>query len=448
MENKKYIIFDVDAVGTEQVWEKLSAFLKDLKVYGYHLAAVSMRSEEELKAMLKKVWADGFFDAIVGSDPEEDRVQKEDILQEALNRVFHYGRIDKKKVLMVAAPDAGTEKVLYGLEMLSGYGSIEALSGLLMDTELLTKRNEEEKKKIELSRQQQNQKLGGAAQTAGTAAKKSTFQNIWKFLFPYLMFLFVGEFFRQAIAYVLMFLAEQNEALLNFMFVIEESDEQRWAISGNGNALIQIFALLGVVLVLYKMAEGKACLKKGEKKELVFKAADWLKWLATALSLGLGFNMLFISAGVTTASTSYQETAANLYAVGIPLGVVLYGVVSPLAEEFLFRGIIFNEIKSFSKPIMAAMLSAVLFGVYHGNGVQLAYGTILGVVLAQAYQMSGRFIVPVVLHGVLNVLVFVAGSLGIFQQNAVQLLIGMVLTVLGLILFYILYRKDAYGTNH
>lgn len=444
MENKKYIIFDADAFGTEAVWEKMAPFLKNLKVYGYHLVAVSCGQEEELENMMKRVWVNGYFDVLTGSVQDENRTDREDILQEALNRLFHYGRIDKKKVIMVAAPDSETEKVISGIDVLSGYGSADALNALLMDAELLHKKKEEEKKKIELSRQQQNQQLGG-----GDKKKQgNSFQNIWKFLFPYLLFLFVGEFFRQAFAFVLMFLAEKNEALLNFMFIAGASDEERWAISGNGNGLIQLLTLIGVVLVLYKMAEGKESLKKGEHKELVFKTADWIKWLATALSLGLGFNMLFISVGVTTASSSYQETASNLYAVGIPLGLILYGIVSPVAEEFLFRGIIFNEIKSFSKPIAAAMLSAALFGVYHGNGVQLAYGTVLGVVLAQAYQVSGRFLVPVVLHGVLNILVFLAGSFGLFQQNAVQLVLGMALTVLGLILFYILYRKDAYGTNH
>lgn len=275
-----------------------------------------------------------------------------------------------------------------------------------------------------------------------------TFYNMWKILFPYLLFIFAGEFFRQAFAYVMLFLAERNEAVFQFMFIPADFDEVRWTISGNGSGVIQICSLLGVIPVLYKAADGKALLQKAQKKEPAFGASDWAKWLAMALCLGLGLNMLFISTGVTAASSNYQEAASDLYAVGIPVGLLLYGAVSPLAEEFLFRGIIFEQIKSFTRPFAAVILSAVVFGIYHGNGVQLAYGTILGVVLAQAYQVSGRFFVPVVLHGVLNILVFLAGSFGIFQQNVLQTVLGLGLTLLGIILFYIFYRKDAYGTDH
>ena len=124
-----------------------------------------------------------------------------------------------------------------------------------------------------------------------------------------------------------------------------------------------------------------------------------------------------------------------MYSVGLGAGLLLYGIYSPLAEELVFRGILFTQGKTLMKPSYAAILSAVAFGIYHGNSIQMVYSIALGLVLAYAYHYSGQFVVPVVLHAIINVIVYVASNYGMFYDDGSQLFTGVILIVMGLWLF-------------
>lgn len=136
---------------------------------------------------------------------------------------------------------------------------------------------------------------------------------------------------------------------------------------------------------------------------------------AIAFLAALGLNILMNLLGVTAISKNYEDTAAAQYGVNFIIGLVLYGVLSPLAEEAVFRGLIYNRMKRcFNYPV-ALGVSALLFGCYHGNLVQAVYGTILGLLIAWCYEKSGSFSAPVLVHGVANVSMYVMtyyGGLG------------------------------------
>ena len=54
----------------------------------------------------------------------------------------------------------------------------------------------------------------------------------------------------------------------------------------------------------------------------------------------------------------------------------------------------------------ALAVSSLLFGLYHGNIVQVVYGSILGLLIAYTYELYGSFAAPVLFHGVANVSVY------------------------------------------
>ena len=425
--------------------------LKEMRDCGYHMAVASSKPECFVKDILEHFNIAHYFEVVVGSELDGGRVDKAEVIQEALNRLFHYGRMNKAQIVMVGdrkfdvegAKEIGVASVAVGY----GYGpkeeleeampdymaaTVKELRDLFISDELILQKKEEQRRLAEEYRASLKKEEGKPK------GKVNPMQVVWKFLFPFLMFYFAGEFLRQAAGFLLMFLAEHNEAVFKFAFVAEDSDAERWAVSGNGTAIIQILALIGVFILLYKMGDGKENLEKGKRPELKFKAFDWFRWTLSAVALSVGINIIFISMGWLEASESYQEAASNLYAVSIPAGILLYGIYSPLAEELLFRGIIYNEVKTIMQTKTAALLAAVLFGIYHGNLVQFVYSVALGLVLAYAYQYSGQFAVPVVIHGVVNVIVFLSSNLGMFA--GVQLTNGIAMTAVGAWLFSRLIR--------
>ncbi len=56
-------------------------------------------------------------------------------------------------------------------------------------------------------------------------------------------------------------------------------------------------------------------------------------------------------------------------------------VLAPLTEEVLFRGLIRTELRTHMKPRAAALLGALLFGLYHGNISQGIYAFLLALCL-------------------------------------------------------------------
>ncbi len=88
----------------------------------------------------------------------------------------------------------------------------------------------------------------------------------------------------------------------------------------------------------------------------------------------------------------------------MPLPVIFIGVclVGPVCEELVFRGLIASRLSWYGeKP--AAVVSALMFGLYHANFGQFFYAFGLGILLAYAYFRSGRIAVPVMLHVLFNV---------------------------------------------
>lgn len=120
----------------------------------------------------------------------------------------------------------------------------------------------------------------------------------------------------------------------------------------------------------------------------------------------LGLNTLFHLLGITESSKAFQDTANAQFGVVFLVGLVLYGVLSPFAEEAVFRGLIYNRMKRcFNYPI-ALVVSSLLFGCYHGNAVQAAYGTLLGLLIAYTYEKYKSFAAPVLFHAVANISIF------------------------------------------
>lgn len=137
-----------------------------------------------------------------------------------------------------------------------------------------------------------------------------------------------------------------------------------------------------------------------EGNELVTK---YMFLAALAFLSSFGLNLVFGLTGFTESSQAFSNTAQAQFGVDFLIGLVLYGVLSPVAEEAVFRGLIYNRMKRCFRYEIALVVSSLLFGCYHGNMVQAVYGTILGLLMAYLYELYQSFAAPVLFHAVANV---------------------------------------------
>jgi len=77
-------------------------------------------------------------------------------------------------------------------------------------------------------------------------------------------------------------------------------------------------------------------------------------------------------------------------------------VLAPVNEELLFRGAIFRFCRQRFGRATALLVSGVLFGALHANWAGFVPLTLLGMLLALAYERTGDIRVSIVAHGLFN----------------------------------------------
>lgn len=79
-------------------------------------------------------------------------------------------------------------------------------------------------------------------------------------------------------------------------------------------------------------------------------------------------------------------------------------VMAPLTEELIFRGILYRFLRQRFGRAPGLLASAVFFGTLHANWASFAPLCVLGVIFALAYEKTGDLRVPIVAHGLFNLL--------------------------------------------
>ena len=101
---------------------------------------------------------------------------------------------------------------------------------------------------------------------------------------------------------------------------------------------------------------------------------------------------------------SYTDTQQIIEGGGFLIQLLTAGIVAPIVEELIYRGLVYRRTKKMTGTIAAAILSAALFGVFHGNWVQAPYAFIIGIVAVFVYEKFKSIVAPIMLHMSANIL--------------------------------------------
>lgn len=125
-----------------------------------------------------------------------------------------------------------------------------------------------------------------------------------------------------------------------------------------------------------------------------------LPLLREALALG-GEELL-----VTRIIRTLTATPALLLA-----STVVLAVLAPIAEELVFRGLLYGWLRGFLPFALTAILTSVLFGLAHGELAHAIAAGILGLALAFLRERSGSLWPPIAAHVANNLVAVVAVAL-------------------------------------
>lgn len=122
-----------------------------------------------------------------------------------------------------------------------------------------------------------------------------------------------------------------------------------------------------------------------------------------AMASGTLLNNLISFSGIGRIFSSYVEIVGSLYNYNVVVDVIGLGVAVPIAEELLFRGIIYNRIKTNIGVRNGTIITSLLFGVYHGNIVQGIYAFFLSLLIIFVQEKFGTVIMAIVFHMGVNI---------------------------------------------
>lgn len=141
-------------------------------------------------------------------------------------------------------------------------------------------------------------------------------------------------------------------------------------------------------------------------------------WILAWLGLGVAIIPFRLAVGVLVylaTGGSLQDFMAgsesDFVVIGYPLlggipVIFLVGVIAPIVEEMVFRGVLYTWLRKHGGVIVATVISSVLFGLVHANVAQGVAAFIMALTLALAYEHTRSLWVPIAMHIANNTLVF------------------------------------------
>ena len=90
------------------------------------------------------------------------------------------------------------------------------------------------------------------------------------------------------------------------------------------------------------------------------------------------------------------------------LAFVVLCLLGPIAEELVYRGLVFGRGKRFLPAGWTIAVSALLFAASHGSPPRMALAAAAGVLLGCARQREETILAPILIHSVMNSVQFIA----------------------------------------
>ena len=82
-----------------------------------------------------------------------------------------------------------------------------------------------------------------------------------------------------------------------------------------------------------------------------------------------------------------------------PIGILVLCIIAPIAEEYLFRGLMMRKMLKWNiSPWYAIIGSSIMFGLFHLNPAQIPGAIILGIVMAWMCYRTRSLIPGIIIH--------------------------------------------------
>ncbi len=241
--------------------------------------------------------------------------------------------------------------------------------------------------------------------------------------------------------------------LLAVMYFVLGINTTAWQLS-DPNTLYLINAVTTLVVLTVPYIFAAKHVGVGVSELIPFKKTSLTK-VITLIMLGMG--VCSLSNFATSAISSIfdrlfgfqSEATMDGYGSGLEsflLMLLCVGILPAILEEFAVRGVVMGLLRKRFSDGASIMISAVLFGLLHGNLQQIPFAFGVGLILGYATVYSGSLLPAMIIHAMNNsmsvVLSFASESVSPMTSQVIMLLYYAVTLLMGLCGFIMLAKTD------
>lgn len=157
------------------------------------------------------------------------------------------------------------------------------------------------------------------------------------------------------------------------------------------------------------------------------------------------FGNMFNSMGILDSDTyTPRNDTVGFYF----LNLLLLGIIPPIFEELIFRGMIFQGLRERFKPLASVLLTALLFALMHQSITQFIYPFILGIVLTIVMDKTNNLLYPMLIHAFNNITTITISFLqeiGVIKFTLLGMawwlyILAFVVAIATVAIFFVIYK--------
>ena len=176
-------------------------------------------------------------------------------------------------------------------------------------------------------------------------------------------------------------------------------------------------ALLTLVYsVIAFWRDRKSEVEAGMLVKIAPKVGQYSIIVGLAIAVCVGLNFILLALQVAFPNLRYSGIASTaIFSAPFWFQMLGFGIITSVAEEYLFRGLIFKRYRETVGFVRAMLTSSLIFAIVHSNLIQFIYAFAIGALCAYVYEKFGTLKAPIVLHIVANLTALSMTGLGVFR---------------------------------
>ena len=183
--------------------------------------------------------------------------------------------------------------------------------------------------------------------------------------------------------------AEKSSALLNDNIYLQ------W-LFGVGPMYLVGFPIFFLVIKGMKTAPRPKDRMEAGEFLIFFVMCQGIMFIGNVIGQSLNsFISVFLGREITNGTSELIENSP------IWLVILVAVIIGPIIEELLFRKFMIDRLSRFGDGV-AIIVSAIAFGLFHGNFYQFFYAAMLGFMLGYIYTKTGNVKYSIIMHVLLN----------------------------------------------